>query len=183
MRLSLLLIVASFACVIEATSDADPDYVYLCDAHSPLWGCDPSMWIDNDRLKCRNTSQIMNWASKPVRSNCYRITAGSEASPATEYMPNEYIHIHVRVHCWKMLYRGLLIYAVDESERRVGDWYLPFDEPALYHAPWKDPNHACYRTIMHASADLKPYHSVLHFKAPPVGTGRITFRALIKVSK
>lgn len=171
-------------CQVLAVSDADPNYVYLCDALSPLWGCQPQFWVGGNRLACSNTSQIMNWATSPTRSDCYRIVAGKdENNTVTSYTPNEYINIHIRVTCWKKLYRGLLIYAVDNSETKVGEWEFPIYDPPVFKKPWgTQTTHPCYRTVMHASAMYKPYHSVLHFKAPPVGTGRIRFRCLIKVS-
>jgi hypothetical protein len=91
--------------------------------------------------------------------------------------------IHVRVKCYNMLFRGIQIYAVDSTETKVGDWQITNDEPVNFKRPWGDtPSHACFGTLMHASAEYKPYHSVLYFIAPPAGTGKITFRCLIKVN-
>jgi hypothetical protein len=157
--------------------------ISLCDATSPRFGCDPAFWDKGDRLKCANTTQLMNWASKSVRTDCYEVFAGPEETYAKTYTPEEFIQIHVRVVCYKMLYRGLMMYAVDSEETKVGDWDLVQEQPPVFSLPWKSETHSCYGTVMHASAELKPYHSVIYFKAPPKGTGTITFRALIKVEK
>lgn len=43
---------------------------------------------------------------------------------------------------------------------------------------WSPPQ--CPNTLLHNSADPKPFLNVLQFRAPPAGTGDITFLALIK---
>ena len=163
--------------------DGNPNLITVCDATSPLFGCDPKFWNGGDRLQCLNTTQLMNWASRSTRSDCYSVYAGTDDAKLTSYVPGEYTTINIRVTCYKMMFRGLMIYAVDANENKVGNWDIPLQEPVVWRLPWESNTHPCYGTLMHASAELKPYHSVFYFKAPPVGTGKITFRVLIKVRK
>ena len=58
----------------------------------------------------------------------------------------------------------------------VGEWRSP-PEPGY---PYRVDNPSCPNSLLHAQADRKPYASHFVFKAPPAGTGKITFRALIK---
>lgn len=180
--LGLLLLL--YVSAVFATSNADPNIIYNCDAKSPLFGCDPKFWIKGNRLDCANKTNIMSWATQPVRTDCYQIFAGDEQNPATEYTPDSYIPVHIHVKCYYMVYRGILLYAVNSAEEKVGEWFLPEDDPAWYKQPWGDiPGHTCQKALMHASADYKPYENTVSFKAPPVGTGPIKFRCLIKVSQ
>src|SRR5688500_10450871 len=84
---------------IDATSYSDQNIVWRCDTTSSLWGCDPRFWTAGNRLRCQNTSNVMNWATKPSRSSCYTVTAGDEANPTALYTPGDYINIHIRVRC------------------------------------------------------------------------------------
>jgi hypothetical protein len=123
----------------------------------------------------------MNWATKTTFSNCYHVIAGEEANPATHYIPDEYIQVHIRVTCYKMNYRGILLYVVNSNEKKVGAWDIPINEPPLFAQPWNNlPTHDCFGSVMHSSAEWKPYHAVVYFKAPSAGTGPITFRSLFK---
>ena len=179
----LLLFISVYTCV-RGTSDSNPSIITLCDAHSDRFGCEPRFWAGGNRLKCMNTSQVMAWATKPSRSDCYEIIAGdTEASPVTSYVPGQILMLHLRVKCYNMLFRGIQIYGVDSTEQKVGDWDISAEEPAIFRRPWTDSSSACYGTLMHASAEYKPYHSVLYYVAPPAGTGKITFRCLIKVNR
>ena len=179
---TVLLVLFTIYSFAQGTSDASSALVYLCDALSPRYGCEPQYWTDGNRLKCKNTTQIMAWASKPERSDCYEIVAGAEEEkPVTSYRPDEILMIHIRVKCYGMLFRGIQMYAVNGSEAKVGDWEISNEEPINFRRPWESADDECFGTIMHASAEYKPYHSVLYFKTPSAGTGKITFRALIKV--
>ena len=51
----------------------------------------------------------MSWASKPVRSDCFEIIAGDENNPSNTYVPGELITINIRVSCFKMWYRGIML--------------------------------------------------------------------------
>jgi hypothetical protein len=105
----IFALMCSFYISVRATSDADPSLVYLCDAMSPLFGCDPQFWKGGDRLQCLNKTQVMNWASSPVRTDCFEITAGDEENPSKSYVPGELVTINVRVSCFKMWYRGIML--------------------------------------------------------------------------
>ena len=75
-------------------------------------------------------------------------------------------------------YLGLLLYAVDEHERKVGSWEIPLESDGKF---WLPPDPACEgRSLMHADAELKGYQERFVFRAPPLGTGTITFRVLVK---
>lgn len=177
-----MLVLCCVLAGISATSDADPAYVYNCDAHSSLWGCNPGGWAGS-RLYCLNKTRLMYWATSPQPSPCYVLSAGDEKSPSTRYTPDTLIQINLRVTCYEMQFRGLMLYATSaRTGARVGNWSLAHEDPALFKLPWDgQPNHACARTVMHASGVIKPYFVSLHFRAPPVGTGTITFKTLIKV--
>jgi len=122
----------------------------------------------------------MSWATVAKRTDCYQIVAGDEANPSTTYVPGEFLNINIRVTCIDKQYRGILIYAVDANNNRVGNWTLPKQDPPYFKQPWTDNTHPCFGSVMHATAEWKPYHSILYWKAPPTGTGAITFRCLIK---
>ena len=120
-------------------------------------------------------NRIMSWAQAPQRSDHYTLRSGNgpvEASDPTTYRPNEFItvHLHVLKTGWK--YRGLLLNGVNDAGVVVGDFYNP-TEPGI-------PHPSCPGSILHADADRKPFSSQFRYQAPPKGTGRITFRALIK---
>ena len=177
-----LLLTLLFFDACYGASDSDPGIVSLCDATSPHWGCDPRFWKDGDRTQCLNTTQKMSWASSPVPSDCFTIKAGiNEHNPTTSYTPNTIVPLHIRVTCYKMWYRGIMLYAIDGNGNKVGDWELVAQEPEVFKRPWPEKSSNCFGTLMHASAQYKPYHSVVYFKAPPAGTGTITFQCLIKV--
>jgi hypothetical protein len=178
MKCVLLLVI--YVAITYGVSDSDPKYVTVCDATSPLWGCDPQFWDNDDRLLCMNTTNIMNWATRPIRSNCYEIF---EETRTTSYTPSELVTLTVLVKCLKMNFRGILIYAVDENNNRVGDWEITGEEPPLYKRPWADKANPCFGSLMHASAQNKPYVTRIYWKAPAAGTGTVTFRCLIKVKR
>ena len=75
-------------------------------------------------------------------------------------------------------YLGLLLYAVDAGEQRVGSWELSTALPVVF---WLPPDLACEgKSVMHANARPKALVEHLTFRAPSPGVGPITFRALIK---
>ena len=190
-----LVVIYLFIGLVQGTSDADPVKISvkkkkysnsndskICDVKSSRFGCDPQFWIKGNRLACANLTQIMPWVTKPVASPCFELLAGDdESKPVNSYTPGELLMLHLRVKCYRYTFRGLLIYAIDETGKKVGDWEVSVDEPVLFKRPWQSADHQCYGSLMHSSADNKPYHSILYFKAPAAGTGNITFQALIKV--
>ena len=76
-------------------------------------------------------------------------------------------------------YIGLLLYAVDANEEKVGTWEIPHAEPAMF---WTPPDAMCGGVaVMHASATPKNYVHELVYRAPAAaGLGVLTFRALLK---
>lgn len=179
-----LRIVLLFALVIltDASSSASPSVIGTsCDVDSPLWGCDPANWINGDRKHCSDTTHHMGWANAPVNSTCYVLTSGEEESPSSSYIPGAYTYINLRVTCYRMAFRGILLYAVSANGSKIGDWYVTAESPAVWKEPWINlPGHSCERSLMHASAAIKPYFSRFRFLGPVNGTGTITFKALIK---
>ena len=60
----------------------------------------------------------------------------------------------------------------------MGGWAIPLESPMRF---WLPPDPGCGgRSLMHASAEPKRYVERFVFRAPPAGTGPITFRALVK---
>lgn len=79
-------------------------------------------------------------------------------------------------------YIGLLLYAVrtgDADETKVGEWAIPLQEPTKFWAPPDQPG-CDQKALMHRYAEPKHYLERFVFRAPPAGTGSITFRALLK---
>ena len=74
---------------------------------------------------------------------------------------------------------GLLLYAVDENETKVGGWEIVPESPPRF---WTPPDPGCDgKALMHRDVRLKRFHDTFHWRAPdtPLGSG-VTFRALIK---
>ena len=85
--------------------------------------------------------------------------------------------------CWESSkYIGLLLYAVrmgDLTEEKIGSWEIPLEEPARFWTP--DDMPGCGgKAGMHRYAEPKHFLEVIRFRAPPAGTGAITFRCLLK---
>lgn len=75
-------------------------------------------------------------------------------------------------------YIGLLLYAVDANEVKVGSWEIPEKSPPQF---WTPPDLGCdMKAVMHADAQPKSYRHHFSFRAPSAGAGTLTFRALIK---
>jgi len=164
----------------EAISTSSGLEVYICDALSPLLGCDPDYWVGGDRLNCNMTGHVMFWATQARRTDTYQLTIGDDdTNPETSYTPNELLTVNIRVTEYNRKYRGLLLYAVNTTEHKIGTWELFDEDPLVLRSPW-EPGHSCYPSVMHASAAHLPYHLTIKFRAPPKGTGSITFRCLIK---
>jgi hypothetical protein len=80
--------------------------------------------------------------------------------------------INVRVLQYGWQYRGLLLYAKDASGDKVGN-FDTIDRIPLFQF-W------CANSVIHTSAELKPYLMTFGWTAPPAGTGAVNFTALIK---
>lgn len=147
------------------------------------WGC--TSWELNaddptivNRLACLDaTPGTMQWVAAPVRSDKYSVRSGdgSPASDAGSYYPDEYMSIYVRALDYDFKFRGIMIYAVDESGATVGEWDNVKDSNARFWTPCENKG-----VLLHVSAEVKPGKNRLRWKAPADGTGTVTFRAMVK---
>jgi len=141
------------------------DALYLCGRTEPRI-CPPGM----DKVQ------------PPVRSQNYSVFAttytSSGATQTSEYVPGELVNIHVNVLHKDMKYIGLLMYAVDSTNTRVGDWDIPLENPPIFYKPSEAP--CRNKSVMHYGAELKRYRHILRFQGPPAGTGVVTIRTLLK---
>ena len=133
----------------------------------------------------------MTAVAPPERSDVYRF---GTADGAASYVPGDLIPMVLNVTSRTILgkrdagatavgfetakYLGLLLYAVDALEHKVGTWHIALDETPRF---WLPPDPGCGRhALMHSDAELKSYQERFVFQAPPAGTGPITFRVLVK---
>eukprot|EP00471_Norrisiella_sphaerica_P009678 CAMPEP_0184495982 /NCGR_PEP_ID=MMETSP0113_2-20130426/32838_1 /TAXON_ID=91329 /ORGANISM="Norrisiella sphaerica, Strain BC52" /LENGTH=184 /DNA_ID=CAMNT_0026882423 /DNA_START=205 /DNA_END=756 /DNA_ORIENTATION=- len=176
------LTIAAFAAITLLGADAasngklgsgDP---YCWDTNQGI-GCDPRDWFNGDHLDCRQTNyQQMNWAGSPKYSSLYSLYVKEEGK--TSYIPGEWITVVVKVNRYPFKYRGLVLHASSATDRFVGEWRAAGNdlEQKMFFNP--TPEKEC---IMHAQGDLKPLVSEFRFKAPPAGTGKVTFGCLLKI--
>jgi len=151
----------------------------------------------------------MELVDTPSRSDAYtvRTADGNKNNDPKSYVPDRLMDIHIRVTQADMKYIGLLTYAVSAdsatelgkrgcratprlipaevtktvtteggcsvSETSVGSWDLPVGDP--FHK-----YNLGEKCATHTGAELKNYHHILRFKAPPAGTGTIYFRTIVK---
>ena len=77
-------------------------------------------------------------------------------------------------YAWK--YKGLFVVAVDSTGAYVGTFEYPGTDAQSFWAPPE-----CGEThLIHRDANHKPLRAQLFWRAPPQGTGKVSFRALIK---
>ncbi len=149
----------------------------------------------------RGCPRGMHLVAPPERSAAYTLRTGTGESPSTDptrYVPGALMELYVKVEqrtirgkkdagqtaggVESAKYIGLLLYAVKTSrpdEAKVGSWEIPLQEPPRFWTP--DDSPGCERrAVMHRYADPKQFVERLVFRAPPAGTGSITFRCLIK---
>lgn len=181
MQVILMILFSILIPTVIAFSSGD---VSLCDAYAN-WGCPKNNWINDkmdreDRLNCNDTTgALMNWVAEPVRSEEYSVRSGDDHPSAdkSSYEPEKIMRIYVRVLEYGWQFRGLLLYAVNDLGTTVGSWDFPQTELSAYY--WAPPS--CNgNKVLHTTAARKPVLSVLHFRAPKKGTGKITFHCLIK---
>ena len=133
----------------------------------------------------------MTAVAPPERSEVYRF---GTADGATSYVPGELVIMNLELTKRTIVgkrdagltlvanetakYLGLLLYAVDANENKVGTWKVAVDEAPKF---WTPPDPGCGgKALMHADAELKGYEERFVFEPPPAGTGPITFRVLVK---
>merc|ERR550539_149508 len=154
---------------------------------------------------CFNTNESpgvcppgMELVTPPVRNNKYTIRTGDGKSVQDDpkfYTPGEIMDIHIRTHDYDGKFIGLLIYAVEadpdgeldqrgcsnpdgcdgSGEIKVGSWIVAPDEP------FRTSDVCGEKALTHTSATLKNFHHTLHWRAPDAGTGKVIFRAIVKV--
>lgn len=121
---------------------------------------------------------FMHWVHRAVHTDKYTLRAGAglPSDDVTHYIPGCIAHLWVTTNHPDWKFRGFFARAVNEDGDPVGTWELPTNLATSFWSPPEcGPNH-----IIHRDARLKPFRFQLHFRAPPKGTGRITFHALIK---
>ena len=180
-RLALCLCYAARACAFsEGGGNGDDDdgnpFLQACDALSV---CEPACPVG------------MTAVAPPIRSAAYRF---GTADGAASYGPGQLVALTLNVMERTIpgkrdagattignetaKYLGLLLYAVDAAERKVGSWELPLEVGGTF---WLPPDPACEgKSLMHADAELKGYVEHFAFRAPAAGVGSITFRVLVK---
>lgn len=134
----------------------------------------------------------MTNVAPPERSTVYSL--GVEGG-AHAYVPGKLVTLTMRVTAPRILskeragvlvgarnetskYLGILLYVVDASESKVGEWEIPRETPARF---WTPPDAGCDgKALMHAGAELKNYVETFHFRAPSDASGDLVVRALVK---
>jgi len=150
----------------------------MCNAKKSTLGC--SQWnraghgeFDQQDCGSGNHNRLMFWTGKPRHApELFTLTAVDDAC---EYVPGEYISLHLRQHNPNELYRGAVLYAVNDvdAETKVGSWHVPLGGGTKkFWTPWAhEAGHDCGPVLMHTSAEVKSRLEVLRFRAPPAGTG------------
>lgn len=115
------------------------------------------------------------------------------SAPASSYVPDQTIVITITTKVARKNFRGLVLYAQNSSNNKVGQWDLPSEPMTRPFGLFKgttaapaettpgNPNgyHLCPKTVMHATADAKPYITKYFLKIPK-GSGTVTIRAMVK---
>eukprot|EP01129_Flabellula_baltica_P013277 TRINITY_DN6131_c0_g1_i1.p1 TRINITY_DN6131_c0_g1~~TRINITY_DN6131_c0_g1_i1.p1 ORF type:complete len:1020 (+),score=191.04 TRINITY_DN6131_c0_g1_i1:8-3067(+) len=178
--ISVILSLSILISIISATSSGIG--VYDCDVYSEAWGCNPSDWTGGNRKMCEPDSgptRIMSWVASPQRTNAFRLFVGeheSESQSNLQYTPDQFFRVGIVQTDYDMRWRGLMLYAVDSSGAKVGEWMVPSENPIKYHTPIASCGE---NVVLHAGALVKQGRQFFFFRAP-AGTGKITFHALVK---
>ena len=107
--------------------------VPICDADDEaIWrplpkGCTKKAALAGD--SCAD-GYNMWWATAPKHTNRFKNFASTSPTSETQsraYTPGALTYIHVRATEQDLKYRGLLLYAQDESGKKVGSWELPHE--------------------------------------------------------
>lgn len=180
----------------QATSNGVISIALGCTVDYALLGC-KTAWNDTTdpsfngstpmiRGSCLDSVKpYMEWTGAPKSTTAYSIRTGDgiKSEDMTAYSPDEYMNIYVRVLEPFSQYRGLLLYAVNASQNcssantycKVGDWVVP-DERITYFSTTSN----CKKSVIHSTSAIKQYLTIFTFRAPPAGTGTITFKILFK---
>ena len=127
--------------------------------------CDPAR--NQIRVNCRSACVFVAVRAPSPLTHSKSLTHSTTHSPRSEPQMESAKYI------------GLLLYAVDATEQKVGSWELPTTPPATFWTPPDSPGCSGF-AVMHADAQSKNYLHKLVFRAPAAGSGSITFRALLK---
>ena len=165
--------ICKYGCPPGMTKVAPPersDTYTLRTGDGPVVGSDPTHYVPGELLPLymrvvKRTIVGKGWCTIPIKFGGVRETnercfTGNESAK----------------------YIGLLLYAVrtgDTSEHKLGEWAIPLQEPTKWWAPPDMPG-CDRRALMHRYAEPKHFLERVVFRAPPAGTGSITFRALLK---
>jgi hypothetical protein len=128
----------------------------------------------------------MTAVAPPERSPIY--VFGTSRAGKSSYVPDEIVPLELEL-TWSTIrgkrnageklvgnesakYLGLLMYAVDHRERKVGRWELPIEGSPRF---WMPPDPGCEgRSLMHYNVIPKGVRERFLFRAPQAGTGPIT---------
>eukprot|EP00948_MAST-09A_sp_MAST-9A-sp1_P001837 g1837.t1 len=170
---------------LVAVNGASHGNVGECNAKHQGFGC--LQWKTDgsgkvDRMHCIDErGGIMDWAAAPVRSDHFTLRSGDSmkvSDDPTTYAAGKFVPIFIEVLHYQYKYRGLLLHAVDSQGNTVGEWGLPSDKPGY---DFWHPTTCGKQYVLHANGDDKHLGQRFYFKAPPAGTGTITFQLLLKV--
>ena len=206
MSFVLLLLVPLLTTIVDASSSAAD--ISICRADSDQLGCSAwdtttttrrvcpvnlgSMLLQEcyqetvtNRGACLDepaNETIMSWTAKPVLSSAYSLRSGNgpdTSQDVTEYQPDKWMTITLKTLEYDKKFRGLLLHADNAVNVKVGEWGLPeSSDYGFWHPPVCGP-----RTVLHSGAVIKSFTNHFRFKSPSKGTGKITFKALVKVGK
>jgi len=122
----------------------------------------------------------MWWCKAPQHTDEFTLRTGDAEKEldVSVYQPGGLVYVHIRANEEDFKFRGLMLYAVNTKNEKVGGWELPQeDQFSDFHTP----EGACEgKAVMHSGAEQKNYHNIFAFRAPPAGTGKITFKCLLK---
>lgn len=137
--------------------------------------CDVDQSNLGSNQRTTKSNATMWWVTPPqFANNQYTLRTADPVSATgpTKYLPNQWLNIYVRTTNQDQQFNGLILYAVNSQNQKVGNWQVPFGAP--YHVMETQP------CVVHSNADPKNYLSVFKFQGPPVGTGTVTIKALVK---
>lgn len=178
------ILVTAWARSFGLRADSDS---YGCNLMTARYGCPGNNFGMDLRIRSSCYSPvpagqpqvIMWWATQPNVTTDWTLRSGEGAagSDPTTYIPNSRMPIYISAVKSGRFYEGLLMYAVNGNEVKVGDWEVPVDEDPDFIT---HPGITCSKSVMHATARYKRRVSQFFYLTPPAGTGPITFRVMWK---
>jgi len=160
----LRIFLSSVALVVSVMANSNGDLSY-CDVNSPIG---------------KGTS-TMKWALAPKAVNVlnqkYSLRTSDGLDPSqdpTTYNSAQNVPIHIRTLDLDFKFIGLLMYATDPYNKKIGSWKVTPGTPYQI-----TPKCAPF-AVTHTDADIKPLHSVFYFVPPQNYTNSIFINVLIK---